>query len=528
MFSFGRTKQVHAHNAQHRVELFQGMRRGGPLPGTGANEGFLSIERIAADPSLAFELDNKVGKIFLGQVGEKLIGIGDDRHCFLAAPARSGKSRSHFLPTLLTYPADASVVVVDIKGDLAGATSAYRAALGQRSWVWDPYHAASSDVEPFRQSGFNPLEGFDPQDTDAVVERAILVASSLVTRSQKDDPHWNDSAEATIVGVIAHVMTSPLHSHQRHLGTVFDLLTLSTKSEEEGAPCDLEAEMHTNPAADGLVQRSSATLFEKSDRELASVLSTARRHLGWLQYPAMRRFVERGTGDLGSIQTTPTALYLTLPVRHLSTCAGWLRMILNCLMASFESGETRRAHQLQRGGHRTLIIIDEMPSLGYMRSLEIAAGQIAGLGAKLYFCCQDLSQLKSCYPSSYETFLANSGTITMFAPQDTTTLDWIRRRLGETTIVQHSQGEGSIRSLIQDGSSGRNSSVSMHPLLTGSEAARILRREDPLMRQLVISAANGPMLIQRVNYDEHPAFKGRLEAAIEELHRSTTRGGAKP
>lgn len=523
MFPFGRKKRVHAHNARHTVELFQGLRRGGPLPGTGASEGFLSVERIAADPSLAFELDNKAGKIFLGRIGDQLIGIGDDRHCFLAAPARSGKSRSHFLPVLLTYPTDASVVVVDIKGDLAGATAAYRAALGQRSWVWDPYHAASSDVEPFRQSGFNPLEGIDPEDTDAVVERAVLIASSLVTRSQKDDQHWNDTSEAFIAGVIAHVITSPLHAHHRHLGAVYDLVTLSTRSEEEGVPCDLEAEMRTNPAAGGMVQRAAATLFEKSDRELASTLSTVRRHLNWLQYPAMRRFVETGTGDLGSIQTTPTALYLTLPVRHLSTCAGWLRMILNCLLASFESGEARRAHQLQQGGHRTLIVLDEMPALGYCRELEIAAGQIAGLGAKLYFCCQDLSQLKATYPSSYETFLANSGTITMFAPQDTTTLDWIQRRLGETTIVQHSQGEGSLRSLVQDGSSGRSSSMSMHPLLTGSEAARILRREDPLMRQLVISAAHGPMLLQRVNYDQHPAFKGRLESANEELRRSRRR-----
>ena len=513
-------KQDRQPNPKQAMDLFQGLRRGGAVPGTGSLEGFPSVKRIASDQSLAFNIDNQAGRIFLGRVGDALIGIGDDRHCFLAAPARSGKSRSHFLPVLLTYPAEASVVVVDIKGDLAGSTSAYRAALGQRCWVWDPYHAASSDVEPFRQSGFNPLAGIDPEDIDAVVERAILIASSVVTRGKKDDAHFNDTAEAAIAGVIAHVMTSPLHADRRHLGTVYDLLTLSTRVEMEGEPCELEVEMRTNPAADKLVQRAAATLFEKSDRELASTLSTVRRHLNWLQYPAMRRSVEHGTGDLGSIQTTPTALYLSLPVRHLSTCAGWLRMILNCLLASFESGEARRAHQLQQGGHRTLIIVDEMPALGHMRSLEIAAGQIAGLGAKLYFCCQDLSQLKAAYPDSYETFLANSGTITMFAPQDTTTMEWIQRRLGETTIVQQSQSEGSLRSLVQDGDSGRSMSTSMHPLLTGAEAARILRREDPMMRQLVISAAHGPMLLQRANYNEHPAFKGRLEAAIEQLRRS--------
>ncbi|MCA9303402.1 MAG: type IV secretory system conjugative DNA transfer family protein, partial [Phycisphaerales bacterium] len=304
-------------------------------------------------------------------------------------------------------------------------------------------------------------------------------------------------------------------------------LTKSTQAPDEDTPCDLEAEMRTNPAAGGMVQAAAATMFEKSDRELASTLSTIRRHLNWLQYPAMRRSVEQGTGDLGSIQTTPTSLYVSLPVRHMSTCAGWQRMVLNCLLASFESGEARRAHQLQTGGHRTLIVIDEMPALGYMRSLEIAAGQIAGLGAKLYFCCQDLSQLKAINPNSYETFLANSGTLTFFSPQDTTTLEWIQRRLGDTTIVQHSQSEGSLRSLVEDGSSGRSASSGTHPLMTGAEAARVLRREDPLMRQLVISARHGPMLMQRVNYYEHPAFKDKLEAARDAaINANAKQGGA--
>ena len=377
----------------------------------------------------------------------------------------------------------------------------------------DPFHAASCDVDQYRRgSGFNPLAGIHPEDSEAVVERAILVASSLVTRSQGEEAHWNDTAEQAIAGVCAHVMTSPLHAEHRHLGTVFRLLTEHTETPDADTPSDLEAEMRTNPAAEGMVVASGAALFEKSDRELSSVLSTARRHLAWLQYPQMRRVIEGGSVDLGSMQTIPTTLFVSMPVRHLSSCAGFIRMVLNCLFASFESGESRRAHQVQQGGHRTLIILDELPALGYMRSIEIAAGQIAGLGAKLYVCAQDLNQLKAVYPKSWQTFFANSGLTTFIAPQDPTTLEWIQRRLGETVIVQHSQSEGSISSLIQDGNSGRSASLHMHPLLTASEAARILRREDPLTRQLVISASHGPMLLQRVMYDAHPAFAGRLNA----------------
>lgn len=519
-----RRKKIYSHNSKDVVGLHADLRRGGGGPGTAAVEGFMPEEAMRSDPSLAFDIANKEGKVFLGRVGDRLMGIGDDRHCGLFAPARSGKGASHLLNVAITYPMDASCVFFDVKGDLADLSAPYRARF-QRCWVLDPFCTASSAVDHLRRTGFNPMHGIDPDDDDAVVELAILLASSLVTYSQRGDNYWDSVGEAMIAGTAAHVLSSPLHAHQRHLGTVYDLLTKSTRAPDEDTPCDLEAEMRTNPAAGGMVQAAAATMFEKSDRELASTLSTIRRHLNWLQYPAMRRSVEQGTGDLGSIQTTPTSLYVSLPVRHMSTCAGWQRMVLNCLLASFESGEARRAHQLQTGGHRVLVVIDELPALGYMRSLEISAGQIAGLGAKLYFCCQDLSQLKAIYPNSYETFLANSGTLTFFSPQDTTTLEWIQRRLGDTTIVQHSQSEGSLRSLVEDGSSGRSASCGTHPLMTGAEAARVLRREDPLMRQLVISARHGPMLMQRANYYEHPAFKGKLEAARDAAIKANAKQG---
>jgi len=512
--------------SQAAADLFSGIRRGGGGQQSSGVERFPTPEEIANDPALRFDIENKAGRVFAGLVGGTmqehidplteqtmryatggtLIGFADDRHASIIGPARSGKGRSHFLPILYTYPVDASIVIIDIKGDLASATATYRASK-QRTWLLDPFRAASSETDPYREGcGFNPLARVDPDDADAVVERAILTATSLVTRSQGEDPHWNDTAEQAIAGTCAHVMTSPLHAEQRHLGTVFRLLTDKTVRPDPHTPCDLEAEMRTNPAAGGMVISTAAAFFGKSDREFASTCSTIQRHLNWLHFPEMRRVVETDTVDLGSIQTTPTALFLSMPVRHMSSCAGFLRMVLNCLLASFESGDARRKHQMRSGGHRTLIIIDEMPALGYVRELEIAAGQIAGLGAKLYFCCQDLNQLKAAYPKSYETFLANSGTCTFLAPQDTTTLEWIQKRLGETTIVQHSRSEGSIQSLIKDGSSGRSSSLQTHPLMTTAEAARILKREDPFARQLVISASHGPMLLQRANYDQHPAF----------------------
>lgn len=457
--------------------------------------------------------DQKGGPKKSYATGGTLCGTRDDRHCVLVAPARSGKGRCHLIPLLLTY--SGSIVVIDIKGDLASETAAFRAVrLGDHHQVWvlDPYSAASSAVERYRSATtFNPLSRIDPEDEQRVVDTAVLTASSLVTRQATGEPHWDDIAEQAIAGVVAHVLTWPLHTEKRDLGMVAWLLSHAASPPDANTPSDLEAEMRSNPAAGGFVQAMGAALFDKADRELSGALSTIRRHLNWLHQDKMRRSVEGEGIDLTELQTQPTTLYVSLPVRYLSSCTGWLRLVLNSALAAFEAGEARREYQIQSAQRPPcILLIDEMPALGYMRSLEIAAGQIAGLGVKLYCCAQDLSQLQAAYPKSWHTFLANSGTSTFFAPQDTTTLEWIERRLGQTTIVQSSRSDGSWNALVREGSSGRSATTATHPVMTGAEAARVFSREDPWARQLVLTASDGPLILQRAAYDQHPAFRSLL------------------
>lgn len=512
--------------------MFAGMRRGSGGGALAAHEQFPSAEWLASREDLGFSVPNAAGKVILGTIGSPmnsrrcagmggvehfttggdLCGIADNRHHLLVAGSRAGKGRSHLVPLLQTYPG--SVWCIDIKGDLAGLTAKYRAeVLGQRVFVLDPFDAAPPAVAPYREgSRFDPLSGVDPADADAVLDRADLAASALVVRGRDHDPHWNDVSQQAVQGVCAHTLTSPLYAGRRTLATVAWLLWTKASRPDADTPSDLEAEMRTNLGADGAVQAAAAELFDKADRELSGCLSTIRRHLHWLGFPRMQRVVTDGTLDLSTIQTQPTTVYLSLPVRKLSSCAGWLRLMLNSLLATAEAGETRRLHQVGAGGYPTLVLIDEMSALGGMRELEVAAGLVAGLGLKLYFVLQDLSQLKALYPASWETFLGNCGTITAFGNVDSTTLEWLEKRLGNTTIVQQSMSDGSYRSLVHEGTSGRSGSMHTHPLMTAAEIARVFNRDDELARQLVISARHGPMILQRVNYDTHPVFASLLKA----------------
>lgn len=517
------------------LDLFTDFRRGHGDADLPAVEWWPSAEALAESQALSFEpQQNEAGKIFLGTIGSpmetdfdpstgntryyavggKLLGLVDDRHVFLMAGTRSGKGRGLLTPTLLTFRA--GMTVIDLKGDMARTTARFRKEImRQRVVVLDPFNVAGHDAQAIGGGvGFNPMEGVDPDDDDAVVELAGLIADALIVRQANEkDPHWSESAAAAVEAVVAHVLTWPLHEHERNLVTVMRLLGRGISRPEPGIPSDLEASMRSNPAAGGLVEEGAATIFDRPDKEAATVASTIHRNFRWLQYPAMQRLVSSGGVSMVEALREPTTTYVCIPLTKQTLCAGFQRLVVSQLIAAGERSESRVAHQEQRGGPQHLLICDEFPQMGRFDILLSGAAAAAGLGIKIYFIAQDLSQLQATYTDSWQTFLANSGTVILFGVTDNATLQWAESRLGKTTVVHQSQSDGSYKSLVHDGASGRSASQQLHPLLTSAEIARFFNRDDPLSRQLVFTASYGPVVMQRIAYDKHPVFRGLLAKA---------------
>jgi len=82
-----------------------------------------------------------------------------------------------------------------------------------------------------------------------------------------------------------------------------------------------------------------------------------------------------------------------------------------------------------------------MPALGHLGPLEDAFGLVRGYKAQIAGICQDLAQLKALYLERWESFLANAGVVQGFAPNDLTTVGWISRRAGQTTLLAENTSE---------------------------------------------------------------------------------------
>jgi type IV secretion system protein VirD4 len=479
------------------------------------------LHEIVADQDLTYDPDNPGKKILLGAIGERFIGIDDDRHMMTVAGSRAGKGVSAIIPNLLAYRG--SVLAIDPKGELACITAAYRKeGLGQEVHILDPF-GRLADVKWARhyRAAYNPmtiLTGPDGTLGETAVEDAGLIADALVVAGEKD-VHWDDAARNFIEGLILHVASYELHWDDANLVRVRELLMEGAmrldkdgnqvtdmgglrQQMEEGARRLREA----NEDAADAISFAAADFFEKPENERGSVLSTARRHTKFLDFGAIKDVLRGHRFDLTDLKTEErgVTIYLCLPITRLASCARWFRLFVNLALDAMERVKGKPPVPV-------LMVLDEFAALERMVQVEKAAGQIAGFGVKLWPILQDLTQLQTKYKDAWETFVGNAGVLQFFGNNDVTTLEYIEKRLGQTTLAVEQRAQVSPEQQ-RAGATGKSYAPQVQSLMTAEEAGRFFARDDDKQRQLIIRAAKTPpMVLQRVIYHEHPAYTFKYE-----------------
>lgn len=529
------------------------------------------------------------------------LGFDDDRHFVTIAGARSGKGRSSIIPNLCLYPG--SVVVLDPKGENASLTAARRGqgdawtetGLGQGVYVLDPFGVA--DVPEELRASLNPLALLDPA-SPLVVDDAALLAEGLIVPGEREDAHWTDTARNIVKGVVLHLIST------RKDATLFDLRTALTVGDKPGFAAalaerkaaekaleddpdledDLDARgllpktvrdgfafllwsMARNPAFDGVVMGSAESILGTGENERGSTLSTARRNtafldtLGPLFKETLGGQVRPFNPDLLKTAPAGVSVYLCLPSERMGTHGRWLRLMIGVFLERMQRNLTPPA-----AGAPVLFLLEEFFALGPMSAIEKAAGYAAGFGVKLWAVLQDLQQLMSLYPTSWQTFLANAGAVQVFGASDQATLEYVSKALGEFEAMRvmasesendtsgFSEGSamerfgpafgtgtrdfragaalGFLRAALDNrstsGGTSRtlNASQSLHvvPLLRPDEIAMQFSRESGAA--LLLVKGRRPIWSLRVNYDSSPWFAGLVSPL--QAHRATSEKGRNP
>ena len=473
-------------------------------------------EAIEAHKALEYDPKNPNGKILIGAIGDKLIGVAEDRHIGTVAGNRSGKSVG-VKNNLFFY--NGSVVVIDLKTEHANDTAERRAEMGQDVFVLDPYDRARGKARKYR-ARYNPLRALTLGDV-SVIEKAMQIVDGLiVTSGQEKDPHWNETAGASLLGFILYTaFGTDVPDKERHMGTVRRFVRSARRQEQtdDGAVYTLPRRImagiqilydtgHEDVAE--AIEFSVRGLYEKSHEEMAGVASTMNRHTAFLDSISIKDVLSGHDFDLRDVKRKKMTIYLCLPATKLDACKRWLRIFINQLIDAMEEEETVPEAPV-------LAILDEFPVLGFMQQLQNAIGQIASFHLLIWWIIQDWGQGKSLYKDRWESFTANAGILQCFANVDLVTTEYISKRLGKTPVLATRQGDTSFDQ-IEKGMSGQSQSKEMYDLLMPDEVARAFARSDPLKRQLIMLAGLHPMIIQRCEYfDEsapyHHHFAGKYE-----------------
>lgn len=519
----------------------------------------MSLDTEVQDPDWKQRHGDKLRSYlgFLSMVERVPIGINDDRHHILTAGSRSGKGVSVIIANLLLY--SGSVFTIDPKGANARLAAARRGkgskhckGLDQKVFVLDPLNV--SKVERSLIASFNPLDELDP-NAEEVIDKAASIADALIMRqSTGDGRYFDESARIFVKGLILFVALNA-DPEDRHLAFVHRLALLGVRGTKFELPPDLASDppnsfrdllrlMSEEFRLEGIVAGIASTLLDAGDREYGAILSTLRSNLEFLERPGIRRTLRTSSFRMSDLKSDPQGIsvFLCLPVSRFADCSRFLRLLTACALEAIYADPAP-----PRSGRPVLMLLEEFAALGHMAPIETTAGYAAEFGVKLMIVTQDLPQLRRNYEKGYETFIANAGVIQSFGNGDTTTLEYLSKKLGETEIVRTTMSQTHSLSASSNDPSEFNLSASLipsrgimsvatpllagldqqakgqsatsttsgteqiqkTPLLLPDEIERIFARER--MNQLVLIKGERPFVLERETYYGAPEFAGLYE-----------------
>lgn len=443
-----------------------------------------------------------ISGVVLGYRDDRVIGSRDDRHILTVAGSRGGKGVSLIVPNLLSY--DGSVLAIDPKGELAAITARARRDKGHKVVILDPFDASKTGI----CDSFNPLDMLDAA-RDSVIDDAGVIADALIIGSERE-PHFTDTARILVKTLILYTLTLP--TEDRHLGTVYRLLTGSdrriqdiaarTEGRIKGSAALFALLSSCRGHFDGAVAGMGENFAGMADRELSGVLSTGRTQLEFLASKTMERVLQSSDFSLSELKTRRATLYLCLPAMNMGTHSRWLRVIINLALVAFERTRGKPAIPI-------LMVLDEFPVLGHLKSVETAAGLMAGFGVKLWVVVQDVGQLARLYKDSWETFIGNAGVMTFWSNTDKKSLDYVSDKLGQTAVLVEQTNEVTIQQRFAGGT-GRREELRVQRLAAPNELEKLLDRDK--RRVLVIVAGQSPVILKRILYYADKPFAGKFDS----------------
>jgi type IV secretion system protein VirD4 len=270
-----------------------------------------------------------------------------------------------------------------------------------------------------------------------------------------------------------------------------------------------------------MLARLGHQLTHAGDKERGSVLTTANRHLAFLDTPAIAASTSASSFNPADLRKGRMTVYLVLPPDRMRAQAGLLRMWVNTLLRAVVQGGLQDEYRVH-------FVLDEAATLGKMDSLHDAVDKYRAYGVRCQFYYQSMGQLKRCWPEDQgQTLLGNTAQV-FFAVNDPETAAFVSNRLGEETIAVESDGTntGTSHTLPDGGGHAGSTGRSTGNNRNWSQAARKLLKPEEVLAlsertAVTFVAGVPPVATTLLRYYEEKSFgrrPGPLRRTLAALH----------
>lgn len=390
------------------------------------------------------------------------IGLAGEAHMITVAGSRGGKGATAIIPNLLLW--EGSAVVIDPKGTNARVTAEARRRMGHDVYLIDPFGIVTKDSDRF-----DPLEGLDPDDI-LVRERIATIVDALVVPDENaKDKHWDAGAKTILSGLISQLISSDVETK-----SLFDIRDLISQLPEDQDA--LWEAMASNDSAGGSAKDAAMRYIRGSHtNEILSLMSNADKHTEWLSSPIMRHITSNPTFKLSDVKKTRTTIYIIVPPLQLERQNRLMRLFINLMIDVMERGG--------RSKIPVLMLMDEFLALGKMPEIPSAFATMASYNLTLWPFVQDLGQMQELYGEGFNSFIANSRAMQVFAVSDKKTREFVSETIGNRPL-------GSLTDIVR--------SSENVPLRSPDDVVVDVGAGDG--RQYIIRPGKAPMILEKVPY----------------------------
>ena len=435
-------------------------------------------------------------------------------HAVTIAPPRTGKGA--LIAANMLAPDgrgwQGSTVTIDPRGELYPIVARRRRELGREVILLDPYGVIDRHREQHphchlprfvKKHTYNPLD-FLRGEEKAVQDIDILV-QALLTPPVNDggnSRHFHESARRLISGHIAWAAYGA-EKEKRNLAHVFDNLSAGPERRSALMARILDREMF----AGGLAHRAMESEQAIGKQESGSNYTTIANQMQFLAHPEIQAQTAASTFDPHDLAEGNMDIFVVVPEEVLKAARPWLRLWIAIPFAV----AARRSLKKDM-----LVVMDEMPAVGYLEPVMDAWRTGAGRGVHFWAFAQALSGIDGSWGKQRRQEMIDLSEVVQI-------LGWARADAAGAEEVSKAIGHATFEGYTQTSSGtpmGRSVLLAANKVTTGDSRnlvkERIVRPEDLVMmkpdEQYVIAASRefprDAMRLANTRYWKHAALRG--------------------